>query len=113
MIQTDGNDHLPIWIKAVRRLDAVEIFFSRDDKEYIMMRTCWLQDNCPDDGALGFQAAGGDVHQLVQPLVKVGLVFRQIGDAGQVDGDHAHGAGGLPGAEEDASFLSNLSNTSV
>ena len=36
-----------IWIKAVRRLDAVEIFFSRDDKEYIMMRTCWLQDNCP------------------------------------------------------------------
>ena len=35
------------WIKAVRRLDAVEIFFSRDDKEYIMMRTCWLQDNCP------------------------------------------------------------------
>ena len=23
-----------IWIKAVRRLDAVEIFFSRDDKEY-------------------------------------------------------------------------------
>ena len=35
------------WIKAVRCLDAVEIFFSRDDKEYIMMRTCWLQDNCP------------------------------------------------------------------
>ena len=39
--------HRTIWIKAVRRLDAVEIFFSRDDKEYIMMRTCWLQDNCP------------------------------------------------------------------
>lgn len=36
-----------LWIKAVRRLDAVEIFFSRDDKEYTMMRTCWLQDNCP------------------------------------------------------------------
>ncbi len=36
-----------IWIKAVRRLDAVEIFYSLDDKEYIMMRTCWLQDNCP------------------------------------------------------------------
>jgi hypothetical protein len=28
-------------------LDAVEIFYSLDDKEYIMMRTCWLQDNCP------------------------------------------------------------------
>jgi uncharacterized protein len=36
-----------LWIKAVRRLDAVEIFFSRDDKEYTMIRTCWLQDNCP------------------------------------------------------------------
>jgi len=36
-----------IWIKAVRRLDAVEIFFSFDDKEYTMMRNCWLQDNTP------------------------------------------------------------------
>ena len=36
-----------IWIKAVRRLDAVEIFYSLDDKKYTMMRTCWLQDNCP------------------------------------------------------------------
>lgn len=36
-----------VWIKAVRRLDAVEIFFSFDDKEYTMMRNCWLQDNTP------------------------------------------------------------------
>lgn len=36
-----------IWIKAVRKLDAVEIFYSLDDKEYIMIRTCWMQDNCP------------------------------------------------------------------
>lgn len=36
-----------VWIKAVRRLDAVEIFYSFDDREYTMMRTCWLQDNCP------------------------------------------------------------------
>lgn len=36
-----------VWIKAVRRLDAVEIFYSFDDKEYIMMRNAWLQDNCP------------------------------------------------------------------
>ena len=27
-----------IWIKAVRRLDAVEVFYSFDDKEYTMMR---------------------------------------------------------------------------
>lgn len=36
-----------IWIKAVRRLDAVEIFYSFDDNEYTMMRTCWMQDNTP------------------------------------------------------------------
>lgn len=36
-----------IWIKAVRRLDAVEISYSFDDKRYTMLRTCWLQDNTP------------------------------------------------------------------
>ena len=36
-----------IWIKAVRRLDAVEVFYSFDDKEYIMMRNAPLQDNSP------------------------------------------------------------------
>ena len=36
-----------IWIKAVRRLDAVEIFYSFDDREYTMMRNAWLQDNHP------------------------------------------------------------------
>lgn len=36
-----------IWIKAVRRLDAVEIFYSFDDKDYKMMRNAWLQDNTP------------------------------------------------------------------
>lgn len=36
-----------VWIKAVRRLDAVEVFYSFDDREYTMMRNAWLQDNCP------------------------------------------------------------------
>ena len=36
-----------IWIKAVRRLDAVEIFYSFDNKNYTMMRNAWLQDNTP------------------------------------------------------------------
>lgn len=36
-----------IWIKAVRRLDAVEIFYSFDDKNYTLMRNAWLQDNTP------------------------------------------------------------------
>lgn len=36
-----------VWIKAVRRLDAVEIFYSFDNKNYTMMRNAWLQDNHP------------------------------------------------------------------
>jgi len=36
-----------VWIKAVRRLDAVEIFYSFDDKNYILMRNAYLQDNTP------------------------------------------------------------------
>ena len=36
-----------VWIKAVRRLDAVEIFYSFDDKDYTMMRNAWFQDNVP------------------------------------------------------------------
>ena len=36
-----------VWIKAVRRLDAVEIFYSFDDREYTLMRNAWLQDNTP------------------------------------------------------------------
>lgn len=36
-----------IWIKAIRRLDAVEIFYSFDDKNYTMMRNAHLQDNTP------------------------------------------------------------------
>lgn len=36
-----------VWIKAVRRLDAVEILYSFDDKDYIMMRNAWLKDNTP------------------------------------------------------------------
>jgi len=36
-----------IWIKAIRRLDAVEIYYSLDDKNYIMTRNAPLQDNSP------------------------------------------------------------------
>ncbi len=36
-----------IWIKAVRRLDAVEIFYSFDDKVYTMMRNAWVEANHP------------------------------------------------------------------
>ena len=33
--------------KGGTRLDAVEVFYSFDDKEYTMMRNAWLQDNHP------------------------------------------------------------------
>ncbi|PQA89922.1 hypothetical protein B0A69_21815 [Chryseobacterium shigense] len=36
-----------VWIKAIRRLDAVEVFYSFDDKNYVMMRNAYLQDNTP------------------------------------------------------------------
>lgn len=36
-----------IWIKAIRKLDAVEIFYSFDDKSYVMMRNAWLNNNTP------------------------------------------------------------------
>lgn len=36
-----------LWIKAVRRLDAIEIFYSFDDKEYTMMRNAWMEANRP------------------------------------------------------------------
>ncbi len=36
-----------IWIKAVRRLDAIEIFYSFDDVNYTLMRNCWMADNTP------------------------------------------------------------------
>ncbi|AWH85647.1 DUF1349 domain-containing protein [Flavobacterium album] len=36
-----------VWIKVVRRLDAVEVFYSYDDKTWIMTRNAPLQDNTP------------------------------------------------------------------
>ncbi|MBE9598021.1 DUF1349 domain-containing protein [Pedobacter sp. MC2016-24] len=47
-----------VWIKAIRRLDAVEIFYSFDDKSYTMMRNAHLQDNVPV--MVGFMAASPD-----------------------------------------------------
>jgi len=47
-----------IWIKVVRRLDAVEIFYSLDDKTYIMTRNAPLEDNAPV--MIGLMAASPD-----------------------------------------------------
>ncbi len=47
-----------VWIKAVRRLDAVEFFYSLDDKNYIMIRNAPFQDNIPV--MVGLMAASPD-----------------------------------------------------
>ena len=47
-----------IWIKAVRRLDAVEIYYSFNDRDYTMMRNAWMKDNTPM--MVGFMAASPD-----------------------------------------------------
>lgn len=47
-----------LWIKAVRRLDAVEIFYSLNDKEYHMLRNAPLEDNRPV--MVGLMAASPD-----------------------------------------------------
>ena len=58
-----------------------------------------------DHGPLGLQAAGGNVHHMVQPVVEIFFIFGQIGDPGHVDGHHAHAACGFAGSEEPAGFL--------
>lgn len=57
VIQLD-NAPAFLWIKALRRLDAVELFYSYDDVTYTMMRTCYLQDNTPV--MVGLMAASPD-----------------------------------------------------
>lgn len=47
-----------VWIKAIRKLDAVEVFYSFDDKKYTMMRNAYLQDNIPV--MVGMMAASPD-----------------------------------------------------
>ena len=32
-----------VWIKAIRRKDAVEVFYSFDDQTYTMMRNAWME----------------------------------------------------------------------
>ena len=36
-----------VWIKAVRRLDAIEMFYSFDDVTYTLMRNAWMPDDHP------------------------------------------------------------------
>lgn len=47
-----------IWIKTVRRLDSVEIFYSVDGNNYQMSNLCYLQSNKPV--MVGMMAASPD-----------------------------------------------------
>ena len=47
-----------VWLKAIRRLDAVEIFYSFDDSKYTLMRNSHLQDHRPVQ--VGLMAASPD-----------------------------------------------------
>lgn len=60
-----------IWIKAVRRLDAVEIFYSFDDNEYTLMRNAWLQDNTPVQVGLMGASPDGEGFQATFEHFKV------------------------------------------
>ncbi len=47
-----------VWIKVVRRLDAIEVFYSLDDKVYTLSRNAPLEDNAPV--MVGLTAASPD-----------------------------------------------------
>lgn len=63
-----------VWIKAVRRMDAIEIFYSFDDKEYVLMRNAWMEANrpvkigimgaCPDGDGFTARFSGFSVRHL-------------------------------------------------
>lgn len=36
-----------IWLKVVRRINTLYVYYSFDNEKYTMMRTCWMEDNCP------------------------------------------------------------------
>ena len=61
-----------------------------------------------DNGALGLERAGRDVHHVVEPLIELVLGLGEIGDARHVDRHDADRAGALAGAEEAAGFLAQL-----
>ena len=57
----DGKYNIDaIWIKAVRRRDAIEIFYSFDDIEYTLMRNAWMKACCPISVGLFGASPDGD-----------------------------------------------------
>ncbi len=46
ILDLDGSPTF-IWLKIIRRINTLYVYYSYNDKEYTMMRTCWMEDNCP------------------------------------------------------------------
>ncbi len=53
-----GEAPRSLWIRAVRRLDAVEVAYSLDGECFRTVRTCYLSDRCPVQ--VGLMAASPD-----------------------------------------------------
>ena len=61
-----------LWIKAVRRLDAIEIFYSFDDKTYTMMRNAWMESNRPVKiGMMGASPDGDGFKATFSSLIRL------------------------------------------
>jgi len=75
-----------IWLKAVRRLDAVEIFYSYDDKTYTMMRLAYLPDNTPVK--VGMTAASPDGNGF--NAVFEGFEIKHLADARRLEWLETH-----------------------
>lgn len=52
------NNPKSLWLKVVRKLDSVEIFYSFNDETYMMMRLAYFPDNVPV--MVGMTAASPD-----------------------------------------------------
>lgn len=53
-----SNNPISLWIKAIRKLDAIEFFYSLDDNTYIMTRLAYFPPNKPV--MVGITAASPD-----------------------------------------------------
>ena len=67
-----------------------------------------LVHQAADGGALDLQAPRRHIHHVVKAGEELRLIPGEVGDTGQVDGHHAHRAGGLAAAEEAAALFPQL-----
>ncbi len=97
--QTDrGEVILPVLVKAL--LDIAKVKLGVGVESFLGE----LFDDFPFD----FEAFFGDIHEAVEALEKVFLIFGKVTNAREVDGDNADRPGQGIGAEESAASLSEF-----